>query len=474
VTRIINKGNGFEMGATTRLPFEREYVSVAIGDINNDRRADFVYLQKNGAFISYFTMFGRGDGFFGPRMDVEGEGVGNTNLYAESEEIKAINIKRFAIGDINGDKVGDVLFCADNGRVAKLSIGINDYDPPYDYSLFGLIADDGTYKMYAGGRWYDHSDAVSNSLIGDGTGDGDHVLMYSSKDGKTWDRYIDGPAFYLGVELGIDGWEQVGEGWWTGNTLEPEVVYVDGVYHMIIQSSGLTQSGWYGDYLGYASSTDGIHFTRKIDSPVILPAPGKDFTQFKELYNFEIGFNHHELIYVADDPDGKPFHLYTGHFVNNSFCGYIRIRSADPTCFYWTDREIAPGIAQIGNQIAYISNYDGKGNRLYLRITFWDYEDENGKRTVPTLQYSLNGLNFFMTGINLASVDMTDPGAMEWNRNVYFLGMCTLNGTGEIPKTENGYKIVYLATTANDPGSGIAIFRAEAGVGTMEFTIDLE
>ena len=65
------------------------------------------------------------------------------------------------------------------------------------------------------------------------------------------------------------GWDKIGSGWWTGNTLEPEVVYVDGVYHMLLQSSGTTQSGWYGDYINYASSTDGVNFERKIDSPVI-------------------------------------------------------------------------------------------------------------------------------------------------------------------------------------------------------------
>ena len=263
------------------------------------------------------------------------------------------------------------------------------------------------------------------------------------------------------------GWN---ESWWIGNTLEPEVVYVDGVYHMLLQTTGITPSGHYGDYINYASSTDGIHFERKTDSPVIRPEPGKDFTQFKDVYGYEIGFNHHELIYIPDDPDGKCFHLYAGHHINGAWAGYVRIRSADPTCFYWSDREGTGGIAQIGNQIGYISNYDGNGNRLYLRITFSDYEDADGWRTVPVLQYSTDGLGFQGTTVRLASVDVTDP-ITQNNHNVYFLGFCTVNGTGEIQKNEDGsYKLVYLATTANASGGG-PIFQAEAGVGVINFTL---
>lgn len=471
VTSLLNTGEGFAPIEPTTLPFSNEYVFAAVGDINNDRYADVIWFERDGN-VSYFrTMFGRGDGYFGPRSEAAGEGEGNTNLYAVSERMRITNLKWFAVGDMSGDGVGDLLIYTESSRSKSLSLGISVSEPPYDYSLFGFVTEEGTYKMFAGGRWYDQSEAVKDSLIGEGTGDGDHVMMYFSEDGITWDRYLSGPAFYLGLEQGLDGWEELGDGWWTGNTLEPEVVYVDGVYHMILQSSGVTQSGWYGDYLNYASSTDGIHFTRKTDSPIILPEPGKDFTQFKEVYGFEIGFNHHELIYVPDDPDGKYFHLYAGHFNNNNWAGYFRIRSADPTCFYWSEREATSGFSQIGNQIGYISDYDGEGNRLFLRITFHDYEDEDGSRTVPTLQYSTDGLNFQGTGINLASVDVADP-VTEMNHNVYFLGFCTVNGTGEIQRNEDGsYKLVYLATTANAPG-GMPIFWAEAGVGVMNFTLN--
>ena len=469
VTSIMNTGDGFIAGDTTTLPFDQTYLLIRVGDINNDRRIDVIRYEEADGKGYFRTVFGRGDGFFGPHPEELGEGKGNTNLYAISEGQKAwVGMDDFTVGDMTGDGVDDVLYHTSRN---VFGVGYNTFDPPYDYSLFGFIAEDGSYRIYAGGRWYDQSEAVKDSTNGQGTGDGDHVMIYESKDGITFDRYIDGPAFYLGWEQGFEGDLTANELWWTGNTLEPEVVYVDGVYHMLIQTSGVTESGYYGDYIGYASSTDGIHFTRKIDSPVILPAPGKTFAQFKEVYGDEYGFNHHELIYVPDDPDGKCFHLYTGNFKNNAWAGYYRIRSADPTCFYWSEREWVDGFAQLGNQVGYISNYDGKGGRLFLRITFHDLTDEDGSRSVPTLFYSTDGLSFHGTGINLAAVDVTDP-VTENNHNIYFLGFCTVNGTGEIQKNEDGsYKLTYLATTANEPG-GMPIFWAEAGLGVMNFTLE--
>lgn len=328
-----------------------------------------------------------------------------------------------------------------------------------------MITEDGHYRIYSGGRWYDTSDAMKDSLIGDGSyGDGDHVLVYDSEDGVNWTRYHDHPAYYLGLELGQSGWETIGDGWWTGNTLEPEVIYVDGVYHMFTQSSGTTQSGYYGDYIGYAGSADGYTFTRKTDSPVILPRPGADFTQFKEIFGYEIGFDHEEVIYVADDPEGKCFWMYTGHFVNGNFAGYVRLRSADPTTFYWSERETTSGFSEIGNQVGYINDYDGNGSRLFLRITFKTLTDGDGSRTVPTLYWSADGLNFTATGIYLAGANVQDP-LTERNHNCYFLGFFTTNGTGEIPRNEDGsVTLRYLATTAN-ASAGIDIFTSEIGMG---------
>lgn len=451
VTVLYFDGAAFTPAAPVVTEFADRAVSLtAVGDVNHDRRADVVFYESDPAVMR--TLFGRGDGFFGPHADE----LGNKNLYAEGQG-RVTKLTWMATGDLTGDGVPDVLL---SGRLSS-KIGVflskTEDEPAYDYSIFGMETKDGKYRLFSGGRWYDQSDDLAK------VGDGDHVMLYFSDDGVTWDRYIDGPAIRIGWELGLSDW-------WTDNTLEPEVVYVDGVYHMFLQSSGATESGYYGDYINYARSTDGIHFDRKIDSPVVLPAPGKTFRQFKEVYGHEYGFNHEEVIYVPDDPDGKCFWLYTGHFLDNRFAGYVRIRSADPTVFYWSEREAVSGFSEIGNQIAYVNDYDGKGGRLFLRITFTMYEDANGSRSVPTMQYSTDGLHFSGSKIRLASVNVSDP-ITENNHNVYFLGLCTLDGTGEIVRQADGsFRLVYLATTANQ-SAGMPIYAAEGGAGVMTFTL---
>ena len=299
----------------------------------------------------------------------------------------------------------------------------------------------GEYRIYSGVRWSD--DNVN--------GDGDHVMLSTSSDGINWHRYIDSPMFYLGRELGIDEW-------WSDNTLEPEVLYVDGVFHMYWQCSYITPKGNYGDKIGYASSTDGIHWERRTDEPAIITT------------NPEIGFNHEEVLYVPDDPDGKPYWMYTGHFVNGQFSGYIRIRSSVPDRFLYDDREATDGFAQIGNQLAYF--YDDDGNRIFVRITFCDADDGNGNTVWrPTLYFSKDGLKFYGSKYCvLAGVDTEDP-RTKLNRNMFFFGMITENGTGELPRNDDGsYRIIYLATTG---ASSVApeIFYAEAGFGIADIRI---
>lgn len=445
-TPLLFDGKTFVPGTAVTSPLVTGYDLVTVGDMNQDKRTDIVLLTREDKTV--LTLFGRGDGFFGPHEDemTNGNLFGSGKLHSGSGDF-------IAVGDATGEGVGDLYIVSDGA----LRIALDSCDPPYDYSIFGMQLEDGTYRLYSGGRWTDRSDAVANSTFG--YGDGDHVMVYESADGKNWLRRIDGPAFYLGCEQGY-------EDWWTSNTLEPEVVYVDGVYHMFLQCSHVTESGFYGDYINYASSTDGYTFTRKTDRAVILPDRTHAFDEFTAVYGYEIGFNHEEVIYVPDDPDGKCFWMYTGHFINNNFSGYVRIRSADPTAFYWDERENTTGFCQIGNQICYLNNYDGKGTKLFLRITFDTLTDEAGTRTVPVLQYSADGLNFKMSDIRLAGVDVTDP-VTESNHNTYFLGFCTKNGTGEVKPDEDGkVRLLYLATTAND-AAGMPIFWAEGGVGEL-------
>jgi hypothetical protein len=176
---------------------------------------------------------------------------------------------------------------------------------------------------------------------------------------------------------------------------------------------------------------------------------------------------------VPDDPDGKCFWMYTGHFINNKFNGYVLMRSADPTKFCWDERESVSGTSEIGNQIGYISNYDGQGNRLFLRITFGNYSDKNGARNAPILQVSKDGRKWTKSMVTLAAVDVSDA-VTERNRNTYFLGFTTLNGTGEIEKTADGkYQFLYFATTSNDSVVP-AIWYAESGFGICTFALELK
>ena len=408
--------------------------SVYAADINSDGLTDIVYSFVSEKLMNLRSFFGRGDGRFGC-YEADGD---NKNLYSEYKGKRYSENIGFA--DFTGSGAYAVAGTFTNSSTTMTGILFENDDLAYDYSLFGMRVN-GEYRIYSGVRWSDENI----------NGDGDHVMLSTSSDGVNWRRYIDAPMFYLGRELGIDEW-------WSDNTLEPEVLYADGVYHMYWQCSYITPKGNYGDKIGYASSTDGIHWERKTDEPAIICS------------NPEIGFNHEEVLYVADDPDGKPYWMYTGHFVNGQFSGYIRIRSSEPDRFLYTDRESTDGFAQIGNQLAYF--YDEDGKRIFVRITFCDADDGNGNTVWrPTLYFSKDGLKFYGSKYCvLAGVDTEDP-RTELNRNMFFLGMITENGTGELIRNDDGsYRIIYLATTC---ASSVApdIFYAEAGVGIMDFKL---
>lgn len=419
-------------GAPEQKP-EGDIIGVYAADVNSDGLCDIAYAAKSGGKAHICSYFNRGDGRFGAYA----EDNGNKNLYGVfvTDRIP-VNV---SMADMTGDGSADLIGAFERSGSVKCGVLFSYDEPAYDYSVFGMRVN-GEYRVYSGCRWYDSNYESS---------DGDHVMLTTSKDGKTWRRYIDAPMFMLGWELGE-------EGWWTSNTLEPEVVYADGKYHMYWQCSFTTPKGNYGDKIGYAYSDDGVHWTRKTDEPAIVSDDP------------EVGFNHEEILYVPDDPDGKPYWMYTGHFVNGVFRGYIRIRSSVPDRFLYSDKEATDGFSQIGNQLAYFT--DDSGRRVFVRITFTDYTEVDGEKYWrPVLFLSDDGLRFTSgTDWELAGVDVTDPRTAD-NRQMFFLGMVTENGTGEIPRNEDGtYTLVYLATTC---ASSVApqIFSAEVGYGEMIF-----
>ena len=427
----VSDGEGFKKSCenpVNQLPQSYEYALCA--DFNCDKRADLAFIEKTEESYKITSVFGLGDGTFGTDKD-------NKNLYSVFEFDKRSYPENVTVGDFTGNGAADL---AGYGSVKgkKLNaVYCGAGEPAYDYSLFGMKVN-GEYRLYSGCRWADANTG----------GDGDHVMLSISKDGKNWQRNIEAPMFFLGWEIGEE------DAWWRDNTLEPEVIFADGKYHMYWQCSYVTPKGNYGDKIGYASSSDGVNWERKTDEPAIICSDP------------EIGFNHEEVIYVADDPDGKQFWMYTGHFVNGTFRGYIRIRSSDPERFDYSDAESTSGFSQIGNQIAYLTDKDG--GKLFMRITFTD----SGKGyTVPTLQFSRDGLRFDGSGkLQLAGVDQDDPRNAPV-KNVYFLGLATENGTGEIKQNDDGtYTFMYFATTC---ATSVApeIFGAEGGYGIATLTI---
>lgn len=97
--------------------------------------------------------------------------------------------------------------------------------------------------------WYVGYNDVTGSQIG----------YASSQDGLNWVKYWDNPVFSPGL---FHEWESSG-------LLSPFITFEDGIYHM-----------WYSNdpngYIGYAISSDGIHWERYPDNPLIQPTGGDE------------------------------------------------------------------------------------------------------------------------------------------------------------------------------------------------------
>ena len=197
------------------LYIKDEYVCCCVGDINTDGVCDLVVAIPETGLR---TFFGQKDGQFGPHEN-EADNVNFCPLWEHTQPIKYM-----AVGDTNEDGVSDIIATmklkASNVDFLVCSLTYPTEAPAYDYSTHILKKEDGTYILYNGGLYVDYNKEKYTPT------DGDHVLVYTSEDGKHFIRNMDAPAFYLGGELGVSG------EWWTGNTIEPEVIYVDGTYYM--------------------------------------------------------------------------------------------------------------------------------------------------------------------------------------------------------------------------------------------------
>ncbi len=233
------------------------------------------------------------------------------------------------------------------------------------------------------------------------------------------------------------------------------MVCVDGTYYMYWQCENYThlEDGTLigHDKIGVATSTDGLHFERKTDKPVIINEPEYS------------SFDHEEVIYYPDDPDGRPYWMYVRHVIRNVSVRYCRIRSADPFEFDYKHVERVDNLQGLGDQIGWLRLDDGEV--LFVRIGC-----AYTPASTPALQFSKDGLKWSDFTVILAGVDKTDAPA-NTGTNVYFVGFSTINGTGEIEKLEDGrFKFIYGGCTSESPVAP-AIFYSNVGRGECILSI---
>ena len=440
---LRKKDGGFDKKETT-WPGKAGRVTAA--DFNGDHYCDLAVYGSTINLGGFAFRFGRGDGTFGPtRAEIE---IADGREYQLDATFSWLMPNALPVaGQVDDDGSADIgLYVQSTGR---LLTHIQRGHPAYDYSV-DLMKDGDKYRMWYGGRWRT-VDKNGNPLP---SGDGDHVLSAWSSDGHTWYRRIDAAEFPKGDEQGF-------KDWWTNNYLEPEVLKVNGTYHMFWQAEvdpgqkldGGGVAARQADRIGISASVDGEHWQRKTDRGVVINIPDPTVTNL----------DHEEVIYVPDDKDGKPWWLYTFHFMDGKASGHVRIRSSDPSTFDWNAKEAVSGMSQIGNQIGYAD--EAPGGRMFFRITFTGSKEG---RTVPTFQLSRDGLSWFGGDRPMLASTTNNKN----NKNVYFLGMSTIDGTGKIERLADGrFHAFYGATTANSPG-GDEIWFSEIGIGEVFFTFN--
>ncbi len=111
-----------------------------------------------------------------------------------------------------------------------------------------VIKDAGIYKM-----WYCGYDVV---IDGSGTDGHTSVGYATSLDGINWTKYAGNPI----LTTGINTWDSI-------NVQDPHVIKVGGMYYMWY--GGGASYSYYDQQVGFATSSDGIHWTKSIANPVL-------------------------------------------------------------------------------------------------------------------------------------------------------------------------------------------------------------
>lgn len=136
----------------------------------------------------------------------------------------------------------DGLVWTRQGGAPVLSPGPNGSWESAQVGFPSVIKDGDTYKM-----WYTALDAAAVGRVGYAT----------SADGMTWTKYAGNPVLTAGS---TGSWDAAYVG-------SPQVVKVDGVYHLWYRG------GLEGD-IGYATSSDGVTWTKSTHNPVIASGSG--------------------------------------------------------------------------------------------------------------------------------------------------------------------------------------------------------
>ncbi|MHB9035438.1 MAG: hypothetical protein ACYC64_02135 [Armatimonadota bacterium] len=328
--------------------------------------------------------------------------------------------------------------------------------PAYDYSVHLIVTGEDTgqrLRMFECGRWKH------------GSYDGDHILQYTSPYGaaNTWSMWSQDADMHKGQESGAQPTD-----WWYGNVCEPEVVLDAANNRWMMYTQVEIAPGQHvdtgetaaiqADRIQMAWSSDCKNWNRWTERSAIINVPDPTHTML-----------HHEEVIKAPWDTVTPWWMWVDANVNGVMQATYLIKSNDPCCYDYNNRQQVDGFAQLGNQVGWIS--DVNGAPLLLRITF---ADNGAGRTVPTIMCSRDGLNWYSG--NEGAVLLEGSTDNLNNKNCYFLGMGTINGTGELPFYginsigNKVYRVIYGATTSNAPVV-MDIFYSEVGVGELYLEI---
>lgn len=234
-----------------------------------------------------------------------------------------------------------------------------------------VIYHDGLYKM-----WYDGAD--------NGSGIGFQIFYATSEDGKTWTKYDSGSVL---------GYGNAGE-WDERNAFGSEVIYRDSLYKMwYVSRAG---HPWNGK-LGYAESEDGINWVKYPGNPVVTWGDSGSFDQggisypsvkyYDGLYHmWYSGWDGITLrLGYASSPDGIEWTRYDNNPVldlgNEGEFDESRITKGEVLIIndlfhLWYTANFGTGAA-----IGYATSTDGKNWRRYHRNPVLTADDNTWEET---------------------------------------------------------------------------------------------